>query len=135
MSLPADSLQLVPDRFIMGLLPEEIVRTLPALAGVSGAAFESYMRGVAAFQKDRFREAIQEFSEALDADSTFALAAIRSINAGCALGAGTNAAWLRGAKLAWSFRENLSMRDRDWLIALVGPDYPEVPLRVRDICP
>ena len=64
------------------------------------------------------------YGQALDLDSTFALAGLRLASAAgwtAAPGAGR-----RGLERAWRSRDRLSPRDQALLMAEVGPDYPAV---------
>jgi tetratricopeptide (TPR) repeat protein len=82
----------------------------------------AYLEGQAAHRRGDYPESVARFEQALELDSTFALA-------GWALA--TAAGWTtapgaarRGLELAWAGRDQLSPRDRALLVAEVGPRYP-----------
>jgi tetratricopeptide (TPR) repeat protein len=83
----------------------------------------AFVEGQAAYRQGRWSEAIGAYREALQRDSTFALAA---------LGAASAAAWIgdhdtrvEAEERAWMGREQLSPADRAYLDALVGPKHPD----------
>jgi serine/threonine-protein kinase len=69
--------------------------------------------------------AAKDFERALDADSTFALAALGLRMASSWYGDG--ALQQRGLDVAWRERARLSQRDQALLLAIGGPRYPEPP--------
>lgn len=107
---------------------------LEALLNVGDEARDQYGRAVRALSDSQYEVALIALDRALGLDSTFALAAMGMISAGCALGPNSNDAWLLGAQAAWNHRENLPERDRALLLSLVG-NYPVEPLRAASICP
>jgi serine/threonine-protein kinase len=99
--------------------PEE---RLPALAEVPPGALRAYLDGWAIVRRGVVTEALKQFQRALAADSSFALAAL-----------GATRMLLDGpfdrsapeVKLAWRLRDQLTPGDRAYLMAMVGPRYPE----------
>jgi len=69
--------------------------------------------------------AAKDFERALDADSTFALAALGLRMASSWYGEPT--LQQRGLDVAWRERARLSQRDQALLLAIAGPRYPEPP--------
>ena len=69
--------------------------------------------------------AAKDFERALDADSTFALAALGLRMASSWYGDAT--LQQRGLDIAWRERARLSQRDQSLLLAVAGPRYPEAP--------
>jgi serine/threonine-protein kinase len=119
---PYDSLRTMVDQLTAQLLagqagtPELRLATLTSLP-----VLRSYLDGRAAFQHGRHAEALQRFTSAVQADSTFAPAA---------LGMRFASLWLNGVdapraeRLAWTFRDRLSTVDRAFIVADLGPNYP-----------
>jgi DNA-binding SARP family transcriptional activator len=98
--------------------PEQIqsllITSLPAL--------RIYLEGRAAYRRGLYSEAASDFDQALDIDSSFALAAV-----GLATGALTlsnNDLMEKGQRIAWRESSRLSARDRALVEDLVGPRYP-----------
>ena len=96
---------------------------VPALTS-SLPAIQSYLRGRALYRAGRHGQAVVEFHQALELDSTFALAALGFIEAASWTPV-LNAFDSEAYRLAWTHRERLSRRDRDYLEVLLGPDYPQ----------
>jgi len=95
---------------------------LVQLTSTSLPALRAYLDGQVDYRRGQYREAGDQFSRALDLDSTFALAALGLIAA---------RVWVitdydsRGVRLGWRHRDRLSERDRALLTALTGPAYPQ----------
>ncbi|HET7241360.1 MAG TPA: serine/threonine-protein kinase, partial [Gemmatimonadales bacterium] len=122
----ADSLPQLVDRLIAQLITEE-AGAPPGLTGLVNRplpALRLYLEAQAAYRRANYADAVARLSQALDLDSTFALAGLRLASAAgwtTAPGAGR-----RGLELAWSSRDRLSPPDLALLMAEVGPDYPAV---------
>jgi serine/threonine-protein kinase len=130
---PHERLAELVDRLVAELLSVsagEDPRRLATLTSTSLPALRAYLDGQAAYRRGAYETALLSFNDALEYDSTFALAGL-----GLALASG----WLGGAEhmrergfdVAWRFRDRLSERDRAFLIASVGPDFPEPPSVVQ----
>ena len=92
-----------------------------SLTQTSLPALRAYLDGVSRLRRG-LPASVQAFHEALDRDSTFALAALGLVQAtgwwnDQALSA-------QGIRLAWQYRSQLSARDQALLLATVGPRYP-----------
>ncbi len=123
----ADSLPALVDRLTAQLLAGEAGRTYLATL-TTLPALQAYFYGQRAYRSGRWSDALEGYTEALQLDSTFALA-----------GMGVVAAMLwtldkywppgtdppRAAHLAWQARDKLSARDQALLAAKLGPRYPE----------
>ncbi len=119
-----DSLPQLVDRLIAQLITEGTgaPHGLNGLANTPLPALRLYLEARAAVRRADYGDAVVRFGQALDLDSTFALAGM-----GLASAAGwTTAAGAarRGLERAWTGRERLSPRDRALVIAGVGPAYP-----------
>ena len=120
---PADSLAVLIDRLTGQLLligAGETERT--AAPSTPLPALQAFLDGQAAYRRGQYEEAITSYQRALQADSSFALAALGLI---WASGWGpSNADIETGERLAWAARDRLSPRDRTLLEAEIGPNYP-----------
>ena len=120
-----DDLTTMVDRIagtLMALEAGERRPRLDQLTTTSLPALRSYLQGRSAFRAARYSEAAEYFDEAVQEDSTFALAA---------LGMAESLRWWaerpgeeEALRLAWKYRDRLSERDRTYLRALAGPNYP-----------
>ena len=123
---PPDSLGSLVDQLVSRLLTSVAVGNSAsgsaALTRTSLPALRAYLDGVAQLRRGQ-AGSVQAFHEAVDRDSTFALAALGLIQAT----AWWNDAALtaRGTRLAWRYRSQLSSRDLALLEATLGPRYPE----------
>ena len=122
----ADSLPQLVDRLIAQLITEEAgaPHGLAGLVNRPLPALRLYLEAQAAYRRANYADAVARLSQALDLDSTFALAGLRLASAAgwtTAPGAGR-----RGLERAWSSRDRLSPPDLALLMAEVGPDYPAV---------
>lgn len=108
---------------LLGVGAGEARYRIPALAGTPLAAVRAYLQGQEAYRNSRYAEAEDHYRAAMEADSTFALAAIGFRNA---------AIWehdippsaAAALRLAWRHRDRLAPRDLEYLQALLGPGYP-----------
>ena len=123
----ADSLPKLVERLAIELLGREAGIGNERITGLQRAPLEAvkeYLEGQRAAWTGEYVEANQRFSRALEADSTFALAALGLVQStGWAVDLGLRD---RGMRLAWAGREHLSARDRAVLEAAAGPEYPNV---------
>ena len=121
---PADSLTATVDRVVSRLLSlsaGEYQESLDQLTSTSPEALREYLLGRQQFKGAQFLDSGEHFRRAVEIDSTFALAAISWADA-AANGLGTAPGALT---LAWRHRDRLSERDRAYLQARLGPNYPE----------
>jgi DNA-binding SARP family transcriptional activator/TolB-like protein len=149
-SAPIDSIDRLVDRFVVQLLTRQsgvAEGSVAAVTSQSLPAIRSYLEGRAAYRRANEEKAIENFSRALDADSTFALAALDlTVATGRMLrqqSCRTNACrvfsvvpglkpsermddlFKRAVQLAWAYRFKLGRRDRPLLDALRGNNYPQ----------
>jgi len=122
----ADSLPQLVDRLIAQLITEEAgaPRGLAGLVNRPLPALRLYLEAQASYRRANYPDAVARLGQALDLDSTFALAGLRLASAAgwtTAPGAGR-----RGLERAWASRDRLSPPDQALLLAEVGPDYPAV---------
>ena len=123
---PPDSLAWVVDRLAARLLAEtsaEGASRSASLTSTSLPALRAYLDGQAKLRRVDVMGAAKDFERALDADSTFALAALGLRMASSWYGDGT--LQQRGLQVAWRERARLSQRDQALLAATAGPRYPE----------
>jgi eukaryotic-like serine/threonine-protein kinase len=122
---PADSLPQLVDRLAAQLITEGLGSSqLDALVNTPLPALRLYLEALAAVRRGNYPDAVTRFGQALDRDSTFALAAL---NLASAAGWTTSpGAARRGLELAWANRARLRPRDQALLTAEVGPDFPAV---------
>ena len=121
---PADSLTATVDRVVSRLLSlsaGEYQESLDQLTSTSPEALREYLLGRQQFKGAQCLDSGEHFRRAVEIDSTFALAAISWADA-AANGLGTAPGALT---LAWRHRDRLSERDRAYLQARLGPNYPE----------
>jgi DNA-binding SARP family transcriptional activator len=126
---PADSLPEMVDRLagqLLALDAGEAEQRLTGLGSIPLAALRPYLAGQVAFRGGRYEAAVQEYQQALQADSTFTLAALGLAAAGLWV---PTAEQVRREALAaaWAGKERLRPADRAYLIALAGPHYPAEP--------
>ncbi|HYD54423.1 MAG TPA: hypothetical protein VEA99_17430, partial [Gemmatimonadaceae bacterium] len=121
-----DSIAYIVDRLAARLLAStsaEGEQRLSQLSAISLPALRAYLDGQSKLRRGEAAAAAQDFTRALDADSTFALAG---------LGLQVATSWYgdvqlgaRGVHIAWRERQTLSARDQAMLKAIVGPRYPD----------
>jgi serine/threonine-protein kinase len=119
---PYDSLRALVDQLTAELLTGEAGAPEPRLAALTSLpALRAYLDGRSAFRRGQHGDALRRFTAAIQADSTFAPAA---------LGLRSASRWIDGVdaaradRLAWIFRDRLSAFDRAYLVAELGPHYP-----------
>jgi DNA-binding SARP family transcriptional activator/TolB-like protein len=146
---PVDSVYTLLDQFVGQILARQsgVAETsIAAVTSQSLPAVRAYLTGRAAYRRADENGAIDNFSRALDIDSTFALAALDlavatgtvlraqicrnkgcrvfSIVPGFASSDRTDDLFDRAVRLAWQYRVKLGKRDRPLLDALRGENYP-----------
>src|SRR6478672_4553237 len=125
---PPDSLAWLVDRLAARLLAETSAEGAAARASLTSTslpALRAYLDGQAKMRRVDVMAAAKDFERALDADSTFALAALGLRMASSWYGEAT--LQQRGLDIAWRERARLSQRDQALLLAVAGPRYPEAP--------
>jgi serine/threonine-protein kinase len=122
---PADSLPSLLDALVGRLLVLDAGASgerVSPLAGVPLDALQRYLAGRAAERAGHYAAAVGAYGRALDADSTFALAALRLWLAATSWAASPRAA--DAYRLAARHADRLGPRDRLLLGAATGPDQP-----------
>jgi serine/threonine-protein kinase len=122
---PPDSLAWLVDRLAARLLAEtsaEGAGRSASLTSTSLPALRAYLDGQAKMRRVEVMAAAKDFERALEADSTFALAALGLRMASSWYGDATQQQ--RGLDIAWRERARLSQRDQTLLVAIGGPRYP-----------
>jgi tetratricopeptide (TPR) repeat protein len=126
---PPDSLAAVVERLAGGILSlsvGEYEESLTQLTSADPDALREYLLGQVEFRNGRWVTAYDHFVRAVQIDSTFALASIWIADAGNNV---SEAATAEGLARAWRHRDRLSDRDRSYLEARLGPNYPEPATR------
>lgn len=121
----SDSLATTVDRLVAGLLAKE-AGEWERLAGSltsSVPALRAYLDGQAAYRQGQYQRAVALYRRALDADGSFATAALALATAAERIDALDDRR--RGLAVAWAARASLSERDSVFLMALAGPRYPD----------
>ena len=121
---PTDSLAAVVERLAGGILSlsvGEYPESLEQLTSADPDALREYLLGQVEFRNGRWISARDRFVRAVEADSTFALAAIWAADSGSNVPGAAIETYL---ELAWRHQERLSERDRVYLRARLGPGYP-----------
>jgi eukaryotic-like serine/threonine-protein kinase len=129
----ADSLPQLVDRLIAQLITEGAGAShgLDGLVNTPLPALRLYLEALAAQRRAEYAAAVVRFGQALDLDSTFALAGM-----GLASAAGWTVApgaARRGLEVAWTSRDRLSPRDKALVIAEVGPAHPAISTVVQHL--
>lgn len=120
-----DSLPALVDRLaatLVSLGAGESQQRATALADVPLSALRHYLDAQSAYRRGRYGDAVQGFQQALQVDSTFALAALGLASAA---GWSANDLFPEGLRLAHAAGSRLSPQDRAYLDALAGPDFPD----------
>lgn len=117
-----DSLLTAVDRLVAELLSRQAGESdrLAALLTSSLPAVQAYLDGNRHYRRGNYREASESFADAVDLDSTFALATYGEMRARAWYAYGPR--YVRAQKLAWVFRDRLPPRERDMLLARTGTD-------------
>jgi eukaryotic-like serine/threonine-protein kinase len=129
----ADSLPQLVDRLIAQLITEGAGAShgLDGLVNTPLPALRLYLEALAAQRRADYAAAVVRFGQALDLDSTFALAGMGLASAaGWAVAPG---AARRGLERAWASRDRLSPRDKALVIAEVGPAHPAISTVVQHL--
>jgi eukaryotic-like serine/threonine-protein kinase len=96
---------------------------LADLISTSLPAVRAYLDGRAAYRRGELERAVEHFTRALEADSTFALAALGMASVGVwSQQAGRSAALSRGLRTAYALRDRIPRRDQLLFEAYVPPD-------------
>ena len=121
-----DSLPALVDRLVAGLLSVGSGETerLATLTTTSLPALRHYLEGQAAYRGGRYTEANTLFGQALEADSTFALAALMKHRALLWVAGTASAGDPAALALSWRRRDRLGPDDAALLAAVAGPRYP-----------
>jgi len=124
---PPDSLAFLVDQLAARLLAETSAEgaARASLTSTSLPALRAYLDGQAKMRRVDVVGAAKDFERALDADSTFALAALGLRMASSWYG--DPALQQRGLDIAWREKARLSQRDQLLLLAVSGPRYPDAP--------
>ena len=120
----ADSLLSVIDALTARLLvlgAGEGSRPLSVVATTSLPALRAYLDGRAKMRAARYADAYELFNEAIEFDSTFALAAVRAWWAAWSSQGSANP---RLMQVAWQGRDRLGESDLAFVEAVFGPNYP-----------
>jgi tetratricopeptide (TPR) repeat protein len=113
-----DSLPQLVDRLagqLLGLQTGIEHQRLTSLTSSSLSAVRLYLQGQSEFRRGKWDDATRLFGQALDLDSTFALAALAL--SGSVATDGDD----RGKRLAWAYRERLNPADRAIAVARMPP--------------
>ena len=124
---PSDSLPSLVDRLAAHLLVRaagEAQDRLATLTTTSLPALRVYLDGMAALRRGEYATAGELFDRALEHDSTFALAALRS-----SLAWGWIGHISRSRDIAWRHRSRLPKRDLLMLYTVTGQNYPVASAR------
>lgn len=128
---PRDSVPALVDRLVAQLLLAIATgdpQATTTLGATPMAALHAYLAGEAAARAGRLEDAVRLLREAIDHDSTFALAAMRLADVAEWMGPSWtwNPAEVKheALRIAWANRDRLSSTDRALLVADAGPDFP-----------
>ncbi|MGZ8376667.1 MAG: BTAD domain-containing putative transcriptional regulator [Gemmatirosa sp.] len=121
---PADSVTALVDQLAARLLVLGAGEDASLASHTTGSlrALRAFLDGQAAFRRGSHAVAVRRYEEALQIDSTFALAALQLARSADRLHLA--ASRTRGLALAWRGRAELDERARAVLIAMAGPRYP-----------
>jgi serine/threonine-protein kinase len=125
-----DSLPMLVDALAARVLSEgagEPALRLPSLTSTSLPALKAYLDGRSAFRAGLYDEAASDLQQAVDLDSSFAIAWAQLVWV---------SDWLanpdvrvRASPVAWSLRQRLGVTDRALLVATLRPRFPSVSSR------
>jgi tetratricopeptide (TPR) repeat protein len=99
---------------------------LASLTSTSLPALYAYLAGKAAHRAGQYDTAVRHFGQALELDSTFALAALGYLGS-VGWTENTGGGDTRALRLAWTHRDRLGPREQVLLKAMAGPRYPDPP--------
>jgi len=125
-----------PASEINGLLGQLVGQLLTLSAGMtveesrgvltnSLPALRAYLSGQAEYRRGAFPEAVNRFTEALQADSTFALAGLGLVASNGWTGTAAPEMFALAERSAWNGRERLGPKDRAVILAALGPNGTE----------
>lgn len=119
-----DSLAHLVDRLVAQLVTEKtgVASGLDDFANTPLPALQNFLEARAAQRRGDYSGAVARYRQALEIDSTFALAGVNL--AGAAGWAVAPGAGRYGLQRAWAGRNRLNQRDRALVAATVGPSYP-----------
>jgi DNA-binding SARP family transcriptional activator len=109
----------------------ESMSRLPSIATAPLPAVKAYLAGQVAYRRGDYARATDLFREALDSDSTFALAGLRLALA-VGLAGQSDTLRNRGLSRAWKARDQLIAMDRAFVEALATGRLPEAPVGASD---
>jgi eukaryotic-like serine/threonine-protein kinase len=120
-----DSLQTLVDRLTAELLTRRAgeASRLANLTSTSLPALRAYLDGQANYRRGRWEAAANAFNTALDADTSFGLAALGVIQASRWFQQTRDVA--RANRIGWRLRDRFTPRDRALLVVLLGPNFPK----------
>ena len=134
---PADSLFALVDKLSLELLARsagESARRVADLASTSIPAVRAYLVGRAALRRGERAVAIRSFTDALELDTTFALAALGMASSGAwSQQAGQSQAVRRGLRTGYALRDRLSHRDQLLFAAWVLSSDPTTHTSVQQL--
>ncbi len=126
---PADSLNAVVEQLAGGVLSLSVGdfhESLDQLTSTSFSAGQAWLAGQIDFGRGEIQDAYDHFVRAVEIDSTFALAAMWVADAGNNVAVAIDQATaIDHLELAWRHRDRLNARDRSYLLARLGPNYPD----------
>lgn len=123
-SITQDSMLAGVDHLVAELLTQQAGETdrLASLLSSSLPAVQSFLDGRRNYRRGKYVDAAQHFERALELDSTFALAAVGNMLSRDWTGFGPE--WVRSRRLAFQYKDRLPLRDREYLIAKIGENFP-----------
>lgn len=123
-----DSLPALVDRFAVGLSLRTAGEEEPRLSDLttrSLPALQTYLAAQQAYRAGAYDSAVTRLVQALDLDSSFALAGLALALAAPQSGLPyAGSAGSRGLETAWAWQERLPRGDRRFLHFVAGPNYP-----------
>jgi len=121
---PSDSLLPMADRMVAALLVRNATEPVERHAVLLAAplpAVRSYLAGRMSFRRGSYAQAARQYTDALAADPTLAVAGLGLSAASKMLGAFDDTS---GTALAWASRHTLGPVDSMYLTAVAGRNYP-----------
>ncbi|HSA57613.1 MAG TPA: serine/threonine-protein kinase [Gemmatimonadaceae bacterium] len=120
----ADSLVALLPRFVGQVLAQSTGVTSDASSGLTTSslpALRAYLMGQSEYRHGRYSVAVNRYTEALENDSTFALAGVGLLTAHGWTGSASDRIADLARRAAWNGRSELSVRDRALVAAALGP--------------